>query len=58
VRLYHQNLKRKFAGPPVYYSGSNEPTLVPEFESPDNTFVLKVFSRFELCPELVSCPYL
>ncbi len=38
VRLYHKNFFTKLAGPPVYYSGSNEPSLAPQFKWPDNTF--------------------
>jgi hypothetical protein len=30
--------KKKLAGPPVYYTGSNEPSHAPKFECPDNTY--------------------
>jgi hypothetical protein len=29
---------KNLAGPPVSYIGSNEPSLAPKFEGPDNTF--------------------
>ncbi len=31
-------IKKKLAGPPVYYSRSTEPSLAPQFKWLDNTF--------------------
>ena len=30
--------KKKLVGPPVYYTGSSEPSHAPTFDWPDNTF--------------------
>jgi hypothetical protein len=29
VSLFNKNFKQKLGGPPVYYSGSDEPSLAP-----------------------------
>jgi hypothetical protein len=45
-----KNLLKNLAGPPVYYTGSNEPRHArPQFEWPDNTsmYVLHKQSKFE-----------
>ncbi len=40
MRLYHKNFFTKLAGPPVYYSGSNDPSLVYQIEWPDNKSII------------------
>jgi hypothetical protein len=38
VRLYHSKMLNKLGEPPIYYSGSNEPSLASLFKRLENTF--------------------
>jgi hypothetical protein len=53
-----QNKNKKLAGPPVYYSGSNEPSLAPQFRWLEYTFKAyicseKMFLRNCKCPQKI-----
>jgi hypothetical protein len=52
-------LFKKPAGPPVYYSGSNEPSLAPQFKWPYNSIkisITKILSFFTMSGyKLIRC---
>ncbi len=56
---YHYNFFKNLAGPPVYYSGSNEPSLSPQFKIwLHNTFKKYKYLRNKfICESLPICKF-
>jgi hypothetical protein len=52
---FMRQIKKKLSGPPVYYRGSNEPSLAPQFKWQKHTLKMQknlffhIIKRFNIC---------